>query len=267
MNDEAVAPEAEGEESYFVSMTDIMVGLLFVFIIMLMTFALRYRDAEAVKEEETNKIQSVDQLAEAARQKLLGNIKEYLEQRGLRVKIEPQQGVIRLPESVLFGRARFDLDADGRANLGKVARALAEILPCYTRQRPAQCQGEQEAWLDAVFVEGHTDDDRVLDGAYYRDNLGLSALRAVNAFRELTKPAEGAEATTERLADADTLNGLRNRDGYPVLAFSGYGERRPIPDNTDKAQNRRIDLRFLMAPLSAAELDALMARRGTVRPP
>src|SRR5258708_11672203 len=33
--------ESEGEESYFISMTDIMVGMLFVFIILLMYFVFR----------------------------------------------------------------------------------------------------------------------------------------------------------------------------------------------------------------------------------
>ncbi|UTD26369.1 hypothetical protein [Bradyrhizobium sp. WD16] len=36
----------QGEESYFVSMTDIMVGMLFVFIILLMYFAYRIQDTE-----------------------------------------------------------------------------------------------------------------------------------------------------------------------------------------------------------------------------
>jgi hypothetical protein len=36
----------EEDESYFISMTDLMVGLLFIFIIMLMVFALQYREAE-----------------------------------------------------------------------------------------------------------------------------------------------------------------------------------------------------------------------------
>jgi chemotaxis protein MotB len=35
----------ELEEGYFVSMTDMMVGLLFLFIIMLMLFALKYQEA------------------------------------------------------------------------------------------------------------------------------------------------------------------------------------------------------------------------------
>jgi chemotaxis protein MotB len=41
----------EEKESYFVSMTDLMVGLLFIFIIMLMVFALQYREAERTNIE------------------------------------------------------------------------------------------------------------------------------------------------------------------------------------------------------------------------
>src|SRR5882757_7359450 len=36
--------ENEGEESYFVSMTDVMVGMLFVFIILLMYFVFRIQN-------------------------------------------------------------------------------------------------------------------------------------------------------------------------------------------------------------------------------
>jgi hypothetical protein len=40
--------ESEGEESYFISMTDIMVGMLFVFIILLMYFAYRIQNTKEV---------------------------------------------------------------------------------------------------------------------------------------------------------------------------------------------------------------------------
>ena len=38
--------EVEEGESFYVSMTDLMVGVVFIFIIMLMAFALNMRDAE-----------------------------------------------------------------------------------------------------------------------------------------------------------------------------------------------------------------------------
>jgi chemotaxis protein MotB len=167
--------------------------------------------------------------------------------------------VIRLPESVLFERARAELGADGRAAVDHVASALAQALPCYAAERPTTCPGPRTAWLDALFIEGHTDDDPLRTGARYRDNLELSALRAVNTYRELVEPADAA---IERLGAAGLLVSLRNREDEPVLAFSGYGERRPIADNRDpiaKAQNRRIDLRFLMATLRPPELERLAA--------
>jgi len=46
MTSRLVRHPVEEEESYFISMTDLMVGLLFIFIIMLMVFALQYREAE-----------------------------------------------------------------------------------------------------------------------------------------------------------------------------------------------------------------------------
>ena len=39
------AAHSEHEESYFVSMTDVVIGLLFIFIIMLMFFAMRFQEA------------------------------------------------------------------------------------------------------------------------------------------------------------------------------------------------------------------------------
>lgn len=268
MSDDAPAHEAPEEESYFVSMTDIMVGLLFVFIIMLMTFALQYRNAEAARNKETETIQSADELAAAARRKLLVDVETYLQERGVKVTVDLQQGVIRLPESVLFEKARAELGAEGQAAISHVATALAAALPCYAANRPASCAGPRTAWLDALFIEGHTDDDPLRAGARYQDNLELSALRAVNTYRELV--GLNAAADLERQEAAQLLLDLRNRNREPVLAFSGYGAQRPITENSDpvsKAQNRRIDLRFLMATLRPPELEALAAELGRARQP
>jgi hypothetical protein len=42
--------EAEEDENYFVSMTDMMVGMLFLFIIMLMMFALNFKKSDDASE-------------------------------------------------------------------------------------------------------------------------------------------------------------------------------------------------------------------------
>ena len=58
---EETDPHDDGDrENYFVSMTDMMVGMLFIFIILLMSFALAFRQQTDVQvdktKEQTDKI-------------------------------------------------------------------------------------------------------------------------------------------------------------------------------------------------------------------
>jgi chemotaxis protein MotB len=59
----------EEEESYFMSMTDVVIGLLFIFIIMLMFFAMRFQEASHKQEEVTQKQEEVTQKQEEVTQK------------------------------------------------------------------------------------------------------------------------------------------------------------------------------------------------------
>jgi flagellar motor protein MotB len=262
---------AAEEESYFISMTDIMVGLLFIFIIMLMTFALQYRKAEIRKHEETVKIQSAEELAKEAKEEILRAVADHLSRHGVTVYLDERQGVLRLPEEMLFDKARADLNPRGREALDRVAEALSIVLPCYVPQRPTSCPAMQKALLDAVFIEGHTDADPMRLGARFRDNLELSTARAANTWRAIMRlgppPAAGEsvenEVAMEPTEPAAVLGGLRNRNGRPILSVSGYGDQRPVAGNDTeegKRANRRIDLRFLMSPLRPEELEEIARR-------
>jgi hypothetical protein len=50
--------QAEEGENYFISMTDMMVGVLFIFIIMLMVFALEFRTTTDTSEDALRKARS-----------------------------------------------------------------------------------------------------------------------------------------------------------------------------------------------------------------
>src|SRR5690606_27343136 len=50
---------AEEDENYFISMTDMMVGILFVFIILLMVFAMNFRQQTDTSEEQIRRLQQV----------------------------------------------------------------------------------------------------------------------------------------------------------------------------------------------------------------
>ena len=246
--------QEEIEESYFVSMTDIMVGLLFIFVIMLMAFGLMLKDAEEGAKEtqdelkeaqvelkkvvrttkqEIEKIQKVDNV----RARMLQDIQSRLREVGVDVKIQKENGVLRLPDEILFARNDDKLSQQGITAIGHLARALDEILPCYAKSaalidsRDCMSNIPDAVNLEAVFVEGHTDKD-----GKEEYNWELSARRAINTFIELNKNSQ--EAT-----------GLFNANDQYLFSISGYGKHRPVnrgDSREAKAQNRRIDLRFVM---------------------
>lgn len=229
---------AEEGESYFMSMTDMMVGLLLIFIILLVYFALNLQTKTA---ELTG--------ANHTRTEILEALQTSLKDRGVPVIIDPDNGVLRLPENILFDRGRFELSADGDHAVVQLANALVEVLPCYTTSE--LCRGERSPHLiDAVFVEGHTDS---VPMAGAMDNYGLSVRRAETTFGKLRSARNELQTF---------LNGPQGAPGSaPILGLSGYGPDRPIPGNADENRNRRIDLRFLMMAPGSQRLDEDVLRR------
>ncbi|MBF0270721.1 MAG: OmpA family protein [Magnetococcales bacterium] len=225
---------AHDEESFFVSMTDMMVGMLFLFIIMLMFFAMKFNEA-AVK-----KIEVVENLtnAEETRGKILQDIKKALDAEGVTVVIDLDNGILRLPEEILFDRGKSALSVRGQNAVVSLSKALFRVLPCYTDSATPAC-GKIRHQVESVFVEGHTDTDG-------EDNLNwnLSFQRSLSTFEFLQKASPALVA-------------LKNRDGQIIISLSGYGKQRPLNANStpeEKAQNRRIDIRFIMSPPKAIEL-------------
>lgn len=241
----------EEDENYFVSMTDMMVGILFIFIIMLMVFALNFRQKT---DEQENKLEIAEELAQqieelqsrigqefamlneadAARRRLLETLRDRLQAEGLSVEIDEANGVLRLAENaVRFASDRSDLNAQAKTNVQKIANVLADTLPGYTQcAEVSKCPPSNEVnRIETVFIEGHTDvtgsDDR---------NWQLSTERAVNTYRTV-------------IETAPTLRALRNKEHREILSVSGYSSTRPVSQGQstqDYDINRRIDLRFVM---------------------
>lgn len=250
--DEATTGGEEGE-NYFVSMTDMMVGVLFIFIIMLMTFALDFRRTTDTREDALKVAQQVaaklDRLqgdvhgeigrldkASQDRRRMLVDIRTQLAGEGLSVQVDDANGVLRLTEdAVRFATNRADLVDRNKDNVGKIARVLGRVLPKYAPCRaggePPTCTQLAGAAIETLFIEGHTDTTG-LDV----DNWQLSTARAVSTYREL-------------IAVSPSLRSLLNQRGEEVVSVSGYASTRPIdPRNVREAwdRNRRIDLRFVM---------------------
>lgn len=287
----AVDHEAEGGDGYFASISDLMVGVLFIFLLMLTVFALNFRDAEdeqmvrlaeleaaqeearqqkTLAEREAQRNQTLSQLLRDAvrqmeadlqrrqrlREQMLETLAETLRGNGVNVVIDPDSGVLRLAGDVLFATGEANYRDEARETVEILADVLAQTLPCFAVSIDSPPCGEDAApILETMLVEGHTDRQP------YR---GLSASDSQARNDELsTGRALRVFATLRQRAPA--LDALRNADGLPLIGVSGYGERRPLADAqsdsaNDYERNRRIDLRFVLSSRTSDELERLRTR-------
>ena len=225
------------EESFFISMTDIMIGLLFIFIIIVVYFA----------QQIDAKIKSTDDyVATTKRQKtlILNNIKNELRGQGIsNVEVDQKQGILRLPEGVLFKSGKFIIKANTKPYevTIKIANAFHKVLKCSVLQKNNDKLEPQKdncflwnkegAFVDSIFIEGHTDPD-----AYRGGNFLLAAKRSTQTYDLMMK-------------SETRLKKFFSPEGKQIFAVSAFGETRPIkPNDTEenKRANRRIDIRVLM---------------------
>lgn len=316
------ATEEDAGEGYFASISDLMVGILFIFLLMLTVFALSYADEdkdarireleqrvaalelrsknlEAERERLASALQERTRELEAAnheierlraeverlialtdpreramllellqelgqvevelrglsdeegrlrriRRDLLATLRERLRERDVEVEISAQNDVLRLPSEALFRFGSAVFTTDGRGQAAILLEELAKLLPCYARVPtgpPPTCD-QPEAVFQTVLIEGHTD---TIPG----DNWRLSTNRAY-AMLELI------------LRQASALGDLENSSGQALIGIAGYGETRTLPGIPgNDGRNRRIELRFLLAAPSEANLAQL--REGVAR--
>ncbi|MBB5691555.1 OmpA family protein [Roseomonas alkaliterrae] len=334
--------DTEGGEGYFASVSDLMVGILFVFLLMLTVLALNFREAEqqqvvALERYEQLRIQAeearrraeeqeaearrladvvrlalsdaqrqraeaerqaeIARLAEAearrqqelarertaeaealrarnerlqvaldaavarlqqeirereeARANLLERLRAILRGRGVIVDPEHQSGLLRLSGDVLFASNSAELSEGARRAVEILADVFVRLLPCFTvGMERTNCGPLDKPILEAVLIEGHTDQRGTIS-----NNDRLSAERALSVFA----------AMRDR---QPTLENILNSNSVPLLGISGYGQRRPVALGSDEAafaQNRRIDIRFVLSARTSEELRRLIEQIDALR--
>lgn len=244
--DRGHARRSSGEQGdYFASMTDLMLGLIFVFIIMLMGFVLNLHEAEKKLTTTVSELTGAD----LARREMLRDMARIL-QNALPVTIDEANGTLQLGGDILFPKGSADAYPEALPKLKLLADALDRVLPCYAAsddRRPLpQCASKRKGRLDAVYVEGHTDTTPIRT-ARFQSNWELSAARASVTFAKLIEAAPA-------------LGRLKNDKDERLIGVSGYGEFRPVDEHQGEAamqKNRRIELRFVMVSPNPAELDRI----------
>jgi chemotaxis protein MotB len=136
---------------------------------------------------------------------LLKKFKKLIDAGKLKVAIKEGRMVLVLPTDILFASGSAKLSDDGKAAVVEVAAVLKTI-----RKRRFQ-------------VEGHTDNDPILNKRTYKNNWELAAGRAMGVL--------------QAMIDA----GMNPK----MLSAASYGEFHPVATNktkNGKAANRRIDI-------------------------
>ena len=204
---------------YWISVSDLMTSLLFIFIILLAYNILTLSKKTAVFEESFE-----------SRGKLLREVQTTLKEKSIDVDVDQKNGNMRIRSDGFFNTASAELSDDGRRKMVIIAEVIKDRWQANAKFRDS---------IDTIFIEGHTDNVGERPA-----NMKLSAQRAINTFTTM---------------DNDTHIGeMLNRDKKPLFSFSGYADWRPINDNRTepgrtfnstelgRQQNRRIEFFFAL---------------------
>ncbi len=228
------------------SISDLMSGLVFIFIIIIVIFAIQ------LDQTNKQKIQALNEHKETsdALEDILKNIqKNFKEEENIQIEVDLENKILHLPTDVLFESGKYTLnEAKGIPIVERLGWLFKKYLDCSDQNQNKNqnkiCDGDKLK-LETIFIEGHSDDVplgyklKLIIGS----NLNLSVQRAIHTNNEMK----------------DHIQYLKNYQGDYLFSVVGYGEKRPLtkkPINFKNLpfkkqeeyhkKNRRIDLRFLV---------------------
>lgn len=218
--------ESIEESGYMASASDLMIGILFIFIILVAYLSFQISKAKT----------EADPLAQTVR--IIGN---KLQETKINVGIDEKTGVISLPADILFNSARYSLKPGGQKIVTTAITILEDILPCYisktgVRKSADKCKKDNPsgATIETIYVEGHTDSAPLTNPFPGYDNWHLGLDRA---------------RTVYQMFISSTMGTYRNDRDQPVFGVSSYADERPARGATksDYDKNRRVELRVVLS--------------------
>ena len=237
------------EISYWISFSDLMAGLLLVFILLLIGSLIvsmgeledqkeQLEEQQAVLQETMEELETLDtNLADilGIRAAIIERLRQEFEDTGAEITFDDATGAIRLGSGILFD--------EGSARLSPVGQqTLRELIPVYYDALLGDEELRQH--VGQIVFEGHTNSnysgsDDPSDA--YLFNLQLSQDRAYAAMEYVIANALG-----------------QAYDAKELLAAVGYSSSRLIfledqPDVEDTTRSRRIEIRFRLKDEEALE--------------
>lgn len=241
LNKRYIKTNHEEENPYTMSFSDMMAGMLIIFIIVCSTLIYQLQDKKLKINDEIKKLLNILQ----TRNEMLLEIKERLKKNEIFVEIDDESLIIPIEE------IGFDSGSD-------------KILPQY--QWKAITLGEtlcevftkDDRWksLETVFIEGHTDSRNFFG---LKGNWGLSTFRAISLWQFWIDSPECSHF-------GSILKNMRvenqNNKNIALFSVSGYADTRRLVENEnsedDFARNRRINIRFVVKQIRPGDLEKII---------
>lgn len=157
----------EEGSGYWISFSDLMSGVLIVFILLFIYKILDYQNNIESKEKMIQDLSST-------RMQIISMLQEEFEKENIDIVIDPKTGAIRLSEAILFDYGENNLKDEGKVFLERFIPIYAKIL-----------FGSEEikSQVSQIIIEGHTDTE-----GDYIFNLQLSQERALSVVEHLLRP-------------------------------------------------------------------------------
>ena len=269
----------EGENPFLLTFSDFMASLLAIFILVLIVTLIELeKKKDALKKQEAALQQQKDaitvtkgellksleeiqnfqrsiasslegvSLRERALSVMLKGIQDNLKERGIEIVLAENGTVLRIPEQQLqFALGKYEIPPAHTGPASAIGQALLQALS----------KADNRTLLDTVFVEGHTDS---VPNSREMGNWGLSTYRAISLWNFWTdKPGELSELKTLRTLPADQILPAKL-----LISVSGYADTRSTHGlldglflKNDRAEDRRIDIRFTLVSSEKQSLEGL----------
>lgn len=227
---------SQDENHFWISISDLMTSLLFVFILILAYMILEFQD----RSSKANKQILAFEKNLNARTELLHNLEIILKKRNIQVEIDKDEGTMRITKEKLFDSAKAEIRTSKEWIIQGVTNELLHVMnePKYKKA------------INTIFIEGHTDNVSLNKGhhGFRWTNMELSAQRAINTFLLMDKFSNGK------------FSKLENEKGQSLVSYSGYADTRPIKGVSNETRigrerNRRIQFFFAVNPPNLQEIE------------
>jgi chemotaxis protein MotB len=255
--------ESIEESGYMAAASDLMIGVLFIFIILVAYLSFQISKTKSDTDEKINyallnekltieKKNLVDELNElklnqkkneemrqkstAATVRIIG---KKLQDTNINVVIDEKSGVITFPADILFDTGEFTLSPEGKRIIYESITVLEGLLPCYVSHTGVtkdedQCKTDNPTMstIETIFIEGHTDSAPISKPNYDNWHLGLDRAR-----------------TVYQLFVDSNMGSYRNDREQPVFGVSSYADGRPARGSTksDYSKNRRVEMKVVVS--------------------